>query len=92
METVEEIYRKVKEKSEMPVARLTYITLKDNEYGFSDVCVSFNKDEESIKAMTAVSEIEDFYAFANSEKGNAFVEENRAELAMALTKMILSNK
>jgi hypothetical protein len=92
METVDQIYKKVKEKSDMPVARLTYITLAESEYRFHDVCVNFNADDESIAAMTKIAEAEDFYAFADSEKGFAFVEENRAEIAMALTNMILSNK
>lgn len=73
---MKEIYFKIKQKSTLPVGRLSY-SYKDF-YGeihpFNNICVDFKEDENNIKQM---EEIKDKYSqffmfFNNSDEGIEF--------------------
>jgi len=85
------IYYKIKAESELPVAMLTYIIFDGKTYSFKTLCVNFREDDVSLKNMYKAAGEENFYAFANSEKGEEFIEENKEALAQAFTGMVLQN-
>lgn len=77
---MKEIYFKIKQNCELPVARLTY-SYKDFDgviHPFNDICVDFKEDENNIKQMEAIKEkyAQFFMFFNNSDEGVEFWKNN----------------
>jgi hypothetical protein len=75
-----EIYSKIKQDCELPVAMLTY-SYKDFDgviQPFSSICVDFKEDEINIEKMEAIKEkyAQFFMFFNNSDEGIEFWKNN----------------
>ena len=75
-----EIYFKIKQNCELPVAVLTY-TYKDFDgviHPFNNIFVDFNEDEKNIEKMENVKEkyAQFFMFFNNSDEGVEFWKNN----------------
>lgn len=91
METVKDIYYKIKLNCELPVAMLSYIIFDGKIYNFNSLCVSFREDNAGIKSMEKVASEDYFYAFVNSEKGKDFVKKNKQQITKVYSNMVLQN-
>ena len=91
-ETIEQIYYKIKNESELSAAMLMYITFNNNTYnGGNSICVDFKNDKESIGILKKIQSKKDFYAFWNSKKGKKFYKDNEKPIKEIYTNMILQN-
>lgn len=92
METIEQIYYKIKSESELPIGMYMYIIFNGIKYECGNsIIIDFHDDKESIEKMKRISEKEGFYAFFHSEKGKDFFEKNKKAIAQAWTNMVLVN-